>query len=299
MIIDVSEKDTEGVNKRLEKYRHRKFFLAISLIIAVSASFETTFVSKLSSASIPSIQYGIKQTADQKLVKQISLTNITVNSSPKQGPKATKTSITANDIIGEFSTKFNVKEKNRSINLTLAARALNNKVIYPGKVFSFNNIVGERTLKNGYKDAYILNNNRYIPALGGGICQVSSTLYNAVLLADLQIIERVPHQVPIIYVPLGQDATVYYPKIDFKFKNNTSSPIYIRSKVQSGLLTLQIYGKKTGKIVQIKPQILKTIRGRAGSKGYIVKTWKIVKDSQGNVNKSMLSRDIYAPLKKN
>ncbi|MDQ7093401.1 VanW family protein [Desulfosporosinus sp. PR] len=227
--------------------------------------------------------------------EQTAVRNIVLNAPAQQGAKRPK-SPAATGVIGEYSTKFDIREKNRSRNLTLAAQALNNKIIYPGNVFSFNSTVGERTLKKGYKDAYILSKNRYISAIGGGICQVSSTLYNAVLLADLPVVERVPHQVPIVYAPLGQDATVYYPRIDFKFKNNTNSPIYIRAKVQSGLLTLQIYGEKTGKIVQIKPQIIKTIKGRAGSKGYVVKTWKIVKDAQGHVTKSLLSHDIYAPL---
>ncbi|KLU63717.1 VanW like protein [Desulfosporosinus acididurans] len=101
------------------------------------------------------------------------------------------------------------------------------------------------------------------------------------LFADLPVVERVPHQVPVIYVPLGQDATVLYPNIDFRCTNNTAGPITICTIVRAGLLTVRIYGKATGKSVQIKPQILKVIKGRSGSKGCVKKT--------------MISRDVYAP----
>ena len=98
---------------------------------------------------------------------------------------------------------------------------------------------------------------------------------------------------------LGQDATVYYPNVDLKFNNSTGSLIYIRANVQSGVLTVQLYGKKTDKTVHFKHQIEKEIKGQAGAKGYIVQTWKVVKDSHGHETETVLSRDTYAPLKKN
>lgn len=216
-------------------------------------------------------------------------------------------------IIGEFSTNFSVAEKNRSLNLTAAARALDCKVIRPGETFSFNDTVGPREPETGYKDAYVIVNGEYVKGTGGGVCQVSSTLYNVVLRSDLEIVERMPHAVVVSYVPPGQDATVNYPKIDFKFKNNTASLLYLRTEVKPGVLTLRIWGKKTGKSVRIERQVEKEINyktekrldsklssGRVvqeqtGSKGIVVDTWQVIRDEQGNETKKFLGRDSYAP----
>lgn len=230
-----------------------------------------------------------------QIPKQI---NVALSNNPgSQGTAAAKAP-SANGIIAEFSTNYSVYEKNRSFNLAKAAKALNQKKLNPGEVFSFNAAVGERTEATGYKNAKIIKEKRYVKDIGGGICQVTSTLYSAVILANLQVIQREPHEVAVTYIPLGQDATVYYPNVDFKFKNSTNSPIIISASANSGKLTIRLYGKKTGNKVQFKHQIEKVIRGRAGTKGYVVNTWKIVKDAQGHETKSFLSRDVYAPLKK-
>ncbi|HBV88996.1 VanW family protein [Desulfosporosinus sp.] len=216
-------------------------------------------------------------------------------------------------IIGEFSTNFSVGEINRSANLAAAAKALDRKLLRPGQTLSFNETVGPREPETGYKDAYVIINGEYVKGTGGGVCQVSSTLYNAVLLSNLEILERMPHAMVISYVPPGQDATVNYPNIDFKFKNNTGSLVYLRTEVKQGVLTVRIWGKKTGKSVRIEHQVekemaFKTIRkydpklpsGRViqdqkGSKGMVVNTWQIVRDAKGHETKQFLGRDWYAP----
>ena len=216
-------------------------------------------------------------------------------------------------VIGEFTTKFAVEEKNRSENLTTAAKGLDHKVIRPGETFSFNNTVGPREPGTGYKEAYVIVNGEYVPGTGGGVCQVSSTLYNAVLMSNLGVVERVPHAVTVSYVPTGQDATVNYPNIDFKFKNDTASLVYLRSEVKPGVLTFRIWGKKTDKSVRIERQVEKEtpyktekrldpklpagqiVQKQAGSKGLVVNTWKVVRDGSGKETKQLLSRDSYAP----
>ncbi|MDP4126101.1 MAG: VanW family protein [Bacillota bacterium] len=216
-------------------------------------------------------------------------------------------------IIGESTTYFAVKEKNRSTNLIAAAKALDRKVIRPGEIVSFNNTVGPREPGLGYKDAYVIINGRYVQGIGGGVCQVSSTLYNAVLLGNLKVVERMPHAVAVSYVPAGQDATVNYPNIDFKFQNDTASLLYLRSEVKNGMLTLRILGKKSDKSVRIerhveklmnyktvKRQDTKLAEGRVvqeqmGVKGLVVNTWKVVRDSTGKETRQFLSRDTYAP----
>jgi len=216
-------------------------------------------------------------------------------------------------IIGEYTTKFAVKEINRSSNLVAAANVMDRKVLRPGEIFSFNQTVGPRKPETGYKDAYVIVNGEYVKGTGGGICQVSSTLYNAVLLSNLAIVERVPHAVTISYIPPGQDATVNYPNLDFKFKNDTANILYMRTVLKPGSLTLQIWGKKTDKSVRIERQVEKEmdyqtekrpdpnmaagriVQDQAGSKGMIVNTWKVIRDGAGNETKQLLSHDTYAP----
>ncbi|GAB6155343.1 VanW domain-containing protein [Desulfosporosinus burensis] len=216
-------------------------------------------------------------------------------------------------VIGEFTTKFSVKEENRSANLTAAAKALDGKVILPGGTFSFNETVGPREPETGYKEAYVIVNGEYVQGTGGGICQVSSTLYNAVLLSNLEIMERKPHEVVVSYVPAGQDATVSYPNLDFKFKNNSLSMVYLRTDVKAGVLTVRIWGKKTGLSISIERQVEKelnykvenrldpklsagrVVQEQKGSKGIVVNTWKVTRDKDGNEGKQFLGRDWYAP----
>lgn len=222
-------------------------------------------------------------------------------------------SLAFDSVIGEFTTRFAVSERNRSANLIAAAKALDRKLIRPGETFSFNKTVGPREPGTGYKDAYVIVNGEYVQGVGGGVCQVSSTLYNTVLLADLGVVERVPHAVAVGYVPPGQDATVNYPNIDFKFQNTTSGLIYLRTEVKPGMLTVKLWGKKTGKSVRIERQILKEInyktekrydsslrygqiiQDQKGTKGIVVKTWKAVRNSKGIVTKQFLGQDSYAP----
>lgn len=216
-------------------------------------------------------------------------------------------------VTGEFSTRYSVLEENRAANLEEAAKALDRKLILPGEIFSFNNTVGPRTPETGYKDAYVIVNNEYVQGTGGGVCQVSSTLYNAVLLAGLPIIERMPHAVAISYVPLGQDATVNYPNIDFKFKNDTPGILYLRTVAKGGQITMKLYGKNTGRTVKLEHEVEKetdfqiekradpdlppgkTVQEQAGSKGYTVKSWRILRNSQGNETKEYLGKDNYSP----
>lgn len=256
----------------------------------------------------------IKLVSDHSLVDIPSQIKLLVKEvQPNVTTKAMK-AFGFDSVIGEFSTRFSVNEKNRTANLTSAAKALDKKVIKPGEVFSFNKAVGPRTAETGYKDAYVVINNEYVQGTGGGVCQVSSTLYNAVLLANLPIVARTPHAVTVTYVPLGQDATVNYPNIDFQFKNDTASLIYVRTEVKPGTLTIRLWGKKNGKTVRIvhetekeldfktekKPDpglpAGKVIQVQAPAKGYIVKSWRVVKDHDGKESVQSLGRDAYAPL---
>ncbi|MCL6561291.1 MAG: VanW family protein [Firmicutes bacterium] len=146
--------------------------------------------------------------------------------------------------LGGFTTTFDPTKTNRVYNITVAAGALNGLLVRPGEVISFNKIVGPRSSEAGYKTAPTIINNEFVDALGGGVCQVSTTLYNAVLLAGLEIVERHNHSLPVAYVPAGRDATVVYGGADFRFKNNTGKYLYLRTIVGSNQLTIKIFGNK-------------------------------------------------------
>lgn len=148
------------------------------------------------------------------------------------------------DVMAEFSTRFPTSQVSRCSNLKLAASKLNGTIIMPGETFSFNGTVGQRTLKAGFKLAGVYSNGRHDTGIGGGICQVSTTLYNAVLFSNLKVVERTNHSMPVAYVPVGRDATVDWGTKDFRFENTTGAPIAISSEYQPGKLTFRILGKK-------------------------------------------------------
>jgi vancomycin resistance protein YoaR len=135
----------------------------------------------------------------------------------------------------------------RTENIKLAAAAINNTLLMPGEEFSFNGVVGERTAERGYRAAPIFVGEGVVPGLGGGICQVSSTLYNVVLRTPgLIVTERVPHSRRVAYVPPGKDATVAWPHTDFKFRNERKTPIVIRAQVYRGRIAIEIDGVPDG-----------------------------------------------------
>ncbi|MCL5779429.1 MAG: VanW family protein [Firmicutes bacterium] len=147
-----------------------------------------------------------------------------------------------NGKIGEYTTHFDAKNINRTINIRTAANRINGVILAPGQEFSFNKTVGERTDKAGYRPAAVIVANKFEEALGGGICQVSTTLYNAALLANLTSVERHNHSLAIGYVPLGRDAAVAWNQLDFKFKNTLPGHVYLRTVVGQGFITIQVYG---------------------------------------------------------
>ncbi|SDG23690.1 Putative peptidoglycan binding domain-containing protein [Thermoanaerobacter thermohydrosulfuricus] len=125
-----------------------------------------------------------------------------------------------NGRISTFSTVFNLQDVNRSGNLAVAARAVNGTLLLPGETFSLNKTLGPRIIENGYKEAPVIVGNKLVPDLGGGVCQIATTLYNAILRADIAITERYHHSFPVAYVPPGQDATISGDVLDLKILLN-------------------------------------------------------------------------------
>ena len=150
------------------------------------------------------------------------------------------------DVMGSYTTSYSSSNANRSHNVGLAAASCNDKILLPGESFSYNTALGRRTPEAGYKLAGAYLNGQTVQEYGGGICQVSSTLYNAVLRANLKIDERLCHMFPVAYVPLGLDATVDYGTVDFVFSNDTDFPIKVVSYTTSSKqVVCEIIGTKT------------------------------------------------------
>jgi vancomycin resistance protein YoaR len=143
--------------------------------------------------------------------------------------------------IGRYITSFNSSNTKRTTNIQLAVAAINNHVVFPGETFSFNQVVGKRTALKGYLKAKVIVRGEYAEDIGGGICQVSSTLFNAVDSAGLQIVQRFSHSRHVPYIPPGRDATVSWYGPDFEFKNNYNQPILIQAKTMGNLLIILLY----------------------------------------------------------
>jgi vancomycin resistance protein YoaR len=233
----------------------------------------------------------------------------------------TQPQVTADDFahmgeIASYSTKYNSGEINRTNNLRQAAAKINGHVMQADEEFSFNGVVGIRESSTGFQDAMVIVNGKYELGLGGGICQVSSTLYNAVLLSDLTITERHNHALAVAYVPVGRDATVVYGALDFRFRNTSGSPIYLAAQADSGTLSIAIFGdvshKKAITITNIIDQVIPfqevqelkpslepgaTQVDHSGGNGYVARTYRNYLNAQGEVERSeFLAKDSYRPL---
>lgn len=146
------------------------------------------------------------------------------------------------DTLAEYSIRY-TGNANRTTNLRLACEAINGTVLEPGEIFSFNEIVGQRTAEKGYKEGIIYADGGASESeIGGGICQIASMIYYCTLLADFQIVEREPHMYVVTYVDPGMDATVYWGSLDFQFRNTNSTPVMVNTTVENGLVSVSLVG---------------------------------------------------------
>ena len=159
--------------------------------------------------------------------------------------------------LATYKTYYDSSNSTRTTNIKNAVKKLNNLVIPSGSVFSFNQVVGKRTVLAGYEEAKVVQGDEFVDGLGGGICQVSSTIFQAVLRSNLEIKVRACHSLEISYVPLGGDATVQWNSQDFQFKNNLGSDIRLKVNAESGTLTCSVYAKEKQNIGNVKVDIKK------------------------------------------
>jgi len=250
-----------------------------------------------------------KSTENTERVLPVEFTNPEITSE-------TAASMLFRDELANYSTTFQTRtqnEKNRMHNISLAASKFNNYILMPDEEFSFNEVVGPRNEKYGYKEAHVFINGRVEDGVGGGICQAVSTLYNAVLMSDLKVLERRNHSFIVTYVPLGQDATAYYGGTDFRFVNTTGWPIKIITQVDDSKVTVIFKGTNTQpdkKVIISNKTLSRTpyktkyvddptlavgtiIKSQYGSDGYVVETYKTVKSGDTVISQIKLHTSRY------
>lgn len=216
--------------------------------------------------------------------------------------------------ISSYTTKT-TSNKNRNTNVRLSAEAINGYRVDPGQTFSFNQATGQRTEKKGYKPAVAISGGATRDEIGGGVCQTSSTLFNAVARTDLEIVKRTAHAWPSSYVEKGFDATVNWPDIDFRWRNNTDQPIWILARYADREVTVELYGMTLagGVRIDLESQVIRTIpkptdilnknnpelpagtrkKTVEARKGYEVETWKIWYRDGYELKRELLFKTTY------
>ncbi len=219
--------------------------------------------------------------------------------------------------ISKFSTTFDPGNKSRVHNIQEAANAIDGTTLGPGEIFSFNKTVGPRSAETGYLEAPVMVDDDLVPGVGGGICQVSSTLYNAVLLANLSVVARSNHSMAPAYIPAGRDATVAYDYIDLKFRNDGPSYVLIKFLVTNNTITAKVYGHApSGQEIsivttvdqKIPPGIIKKedpslapgneVVEDDGAWGYVVTVYRVVEMDGLELSRQFISKDRYRPRSK-
>lgn len=237
-----------------------------------------------------------------------------------QQPKITKKQLEERlfrDVMGSFSSSFATSTEARASNVRLTAQRVNGKILMPGESFSYDKTVGRRTAANGYREAGVYIGNKTETGIGGGICQTSSTLYSAALYANLEIVSRTSHSLPVSYVPAGQDATIAEGYIDLVIKNNTEYPVKFVAEVNGRRLTCKVLGVKEPDIsvelvhtrtADYQPQTERTENPEIpvgykhiinkGAPGYAVASQRIVKQGGKVIKTEKLTRSVYraAPI---
>ncbi len=217
-------------------------------------------------------------------------------------------------LIAAYTTET-TRDANRNTNIDLACQAINGTALMPGETFSFNQATGQRTTDKGYKSAGAIAAGQSIEEVGGGICQVSSTLFNAVARANLEIVSRSPHAWPSTYVNIGEDATVNWPNLDFQFRNNTQSPIFIITYYSDRKMSAEIWGMSLGEgvTIDLESVIVKTMDPPLDIKyvlnpnleygsskttvkartGYVVETYMVWYQNGKEIKRELLHKSTY------
>ncbi len=224
-------------------------------------------------------------------------------------------------VLGRCTTQLDPDQRNRNDNISIAAEKLDGTTIQPGQEFSFNAAVGERSSDLGYGSARVIVDGRSEPGIAGGICQLSSTLYNAALLAGMEITERRAHSRPVPYLPAGLDATVSYGAVDLRWVNVSATAVTVRARVSADNVSVWLDGQKSAvPDVRLSTEVVEVIAPRpaappdptgrakspplpgadtvasAGAPGYRVRVWAETAAPEGARQRRLVSEDLYEPV---
>jgi vancomycin resistance protein VanW len=220
------------------------------------------------------------------------------------------------EVVATYRTRFpNIP--NRNFNIALAASKLRGVLLDTGDEFSFNRTIGPRTRAAGYRKAPVIINDEFVPGVGGGVCQVSSTLFNAALLADLRILSRTNHSSPVSYLPLGRDAAVVYGRLDLKFRNE-GAPLLMWAEVRGRVITVSFFGtRQPGRQVGVLVTDVQTLPAPKGEirrpdpelpagvnrvvearRGFRANTVRYVRQNGVVVRRETVARSFYRPVPK-
>ncbi|MGN0350419.1 MAG: VanW family protein [Roseburia sp.] len=235
-------------------------------------------------------------------------------------PEGTKEELEkVQDVLGSYSTNYSTSGAARCHNIDNAVSRINGTVLYPGETFSTSETMGERTAENGYELAGAYENGQTVEAYGGGVCQVSTTLYNAVLLSELEVVERSNHSMIVNYVKPSMDAAIAGDYKDFKFENNTDAPIYIEGYTSGKNVYFTIYGEDTreaGRTVSYESEVVSqedpetqfVLSGdfplgyynveQSAHTGYHARLWKVVTVNGAEESREEVNSSVYKPSSK-
>lgn len=235
-------------------------------------------------------------------------------------PGTPSSSGVARTALGSCVTLLDTDEKSRNANVALGAQMLDGIVVDPGAEFSFNESIGERGAEQGYKPARVIVDGRNESGIAGGICQLSSTLYNAVLISGMEVTERHAHSRPVPYLPAGLDATVSYGARDLRWVNTSGFPVTVRAMVEGNRLEVWLEGEGSAKDIDLIPEIVEIVAPkpmappdatgrsiapprpgasdeiRRGVRGYRVKVWAETLTPGGGRVRELVSDDLYEPV---
>ncbi len=252
------------------------------------------------------------------MVKDISDSPLEVTAVVKTTkPKYTSEQVSrCQDLLGSYSTSYSTSAPARKNNVKVAAEYIDGTIIYPGKIFSVVKTIKDRTEENGYQAAQEYSDGNVVEGIGGGVCQVSTTLYNAVINAELEVVERSPHSMVVTYVDVSRDAAISGDYKDFKFKNNTEVPVYIAATADGSTLSFRIYGEETrpsNRKISFDTKIIETIQPgeavttvdvskpasyravtQSAHVGYKAQLWKIVTVDGKETDRVQLNTSSYA-----
>ncbi|MBC8137026.1 MAG: VanW family protein [Fibrella sp.] len=210
-------------------------------------------------------------------------------------PKMTSDNLgNVNTLLASYTTSFGSSSAARQSNIRKATAHMNGTLLAPGEVFSYNDIVGPRSPRLGWRNAPTYQDGQVVPGPGGGICQTSTTLYNAVLRANLKVVERRNHSMPVHYVPAGCDATVDYGSQDFKFANNTPGPVYVQAITPGGRLTFNLCG--TAEAMPPKIDVVTGGHSARRGGGFAVAAYKVIHEADGTKKREYLGTSSYRPM---